>query len=170
MHISTVPFAFFIAILGTFTIAAPVADTVITPGGRRTRNNVHQVPAGGRIAHIGKDIHVFASNGSVVHVATPNGTASAPGFASGWITYASWLNTGAAIGSFKTSWTVPPAPATWNNQLIYLFNSIEPSNGDAIMQPVLQYGLSQAGGGQSWGVASWYLYADQVLSYPKQKY
>ncbi|KAJ7478361.1 hypothetical protein FB451DRAFT_1452760 [Mycena latifolia] len=165
MRISTVrSFALIAVLLTPISLAVPVTDTVLTPGGHRVRGNVHQVPAGGHIKHVGSDIHIIGSNGSVVHVATPTSAASPPALVkSGWITFAGWFNTGAPIGSFKTSWTVPPAPATWHNQLIYLFNAIQPGSGSAIMQPVLQYGVSPAGGGQSWGVAFWYLYSDQVF-------
>jgi len=38
-----------------------------------------------------------------------------------------------------------------------LFNSIEPASYDTILQPVLQYGPSAAGGGAYWAVASWYV-------------
>jgi hypothetical protein len=43
-----------------------------------------------------------------------------------------------------------------------LFNSIEPASGNAILQPVLQYGPSAAGGGGYWAIASWYLVGGQT--------
>ncbi|KAJ6565882.1 hypothetical protein DFH09DRAFT_1314664 [Mycena vulgaris] len=165
-HPSIQSFALLAAVFSPLALAGPVkSDTVLTPGGHRNRASIHAVPAGGRIAHVDGAIHVLAANGSVVHIASPTPAASPPALAkTGWITFASWFNTaGPSIGSFVASWTVPPAPTTWNNQLIYLFNSIEPAAGNAIMQPVLQYGLSPAGGGQFWGVASWYLFQDQVF-------
>jgi hypothetical protein len=39
--------------------------------------------------------------------------------------------------------------------LIYLFNGIEPAGGNWILQPVLQYGVGAAGGGNYWAIASW---------------
>ncbi|KAJ6631810.1 hypothetical protein B0H10DRAFT_340 [Mycena sp. CBHHK59/15] len=149
-------------------LAAPVASQVLTPKGYRLSTNVREVPAGGRVKHVGSDIHVVDADGTVVHVVTP-GAAPTPTTGAptpeetGWVTYANWLNTGAAIGSFKTTWAVPPVPATWVGQTIFLFNSIEPATFDAIMQPVLQYGGSAAGGGEFWAVASWYLYGDNVF-------
>ncbi|KAJ7723515.1 hypothetical protein DFH07DRAFT_1005307 [Mycena maculata] len=153
------------ALLLPFTLAAPVADTVLTPGGYRPNANITQVPVGGRIAHVGADIHVIDAAGNVVHVATPSPRATKTTGAvtpeeTGWVAYASWLNSGAAIGSFKTTWSVPPVPATWVGQTIFLFNSIEPATFDAIMQP---YGGSAAGGGEYWAVATWYLYGDQTF-------
>jgi hypothetical protein len=53
---------------------------------------------------------------------------------------------------------VPPAPATSNGQTIFLFNGIDPTDPtQAILQPVLQWGTSYAGGGAFWSVASWYV-------------
>ena len=49
---------------------------------------------------------------------------------------------------------VPSAPSV-NGGLIYIFNGIEPSSQNWILQPVLQYGSSPAGGGNYWGIASW---------------
>lgn len=56
--------------------------------------------------------------------------------------------------SFRTTWTVPPAPSTNSGQTIFLFNGIE--NATMIYQPVLQWGPSAAGGGNFWTVASWF--------------
>src|SRR5262249_27743967 len=73
----------------------------------------------------------------------------------GWIAYASWTNnTGHPVSSFRTTWTVPPAPSQHADQTIFLFNGIQ--NSTMIYQPVLQWGPSAAGGGNFWSVASWY--------------
>ncbi|KAJ7433480.1 hypothetical protein B0H11DRAFT_2259336 [Mycena galericulata] len=74
------------------------------------------------------------------------------------------MNTGSTpIEIFTSEFTVPPAPATYDSQTIFIFPSIEPSTFDAIMQPVLQYGGSAAGGGEYWAVATWYLYSDDTF-------
>ncbi|KAJ7679297.1 hypothetical protein DFH06DRAFT_1415368 [Mycena polygramma] len=156
------------AILAPLALGAPAVNTVLTPGGLSDRTKITAVPPGGRIEHVGKKIHVIAANGTVLHVATPtprttSAATNAAALRQGWVTYASWSNTGAPIGSFKSSWNVPKVPAGQHGELLYLFNSIEPAAGDAIMQPVLQYGISPAGGGQYWSVASWYIYQDQVF-------
>ena len=76
-------------------------------------------------------------------------------FGTGWITYASWSNsTGTPVSSFSTQWYVPPAPIAEDGQIIFLFNGIQ--NSTMIYQPVLQWGVSAAGGGNYWAVASWY--------------
>ena len=127
---------------------------------------------GGRLVHVGEEVHVVDADGKVFYVAKNDGTQVRPtpvGDAvnpekTGWVAYASWYNTGSSpISSFVTTWTVPPAPHTYHGQTIFLFNSIEPASGNAILQPVLQYGPSAAGGGRYWAVASWYLVGGQVF-------
>lgn len=56
-------------------------------------------------------------------------------------------------------WKVPKDPSR-GGQLLYLWNGIEPHSGEGVLQPVMQYGSSAAGGGNSWGVASWYVSSD----------
>jgi hypothetical protein len=52
---------------------------------------------------------------------------------------------------------VPPAPAE-NGGLIYLWNGIEDSSEDWVLQPVLQYGENPLSmGGNYWVIASWLL-------------
>jgi hypothetical protein len=82
-----------------------------------------------------------------------------PALGSGWIAYTYWNNgTGKSITSFKTRWVVPPAPVSNDGQLIYLFNGIQNYGYNyGILQPVLQWGASPAGGGSYWAVASWYV-------------
>ena len=121
---------------------------------------------GGQVVHVGDEIHLVDAAGKLVHVAkndgtnvrgTPVGDAASPE-KTGWVAYASWYNTGSSpISSFTTTWSVPPVPRTNHGQTVFLFNSIEPAAGNAILQPVLQYGPSAAGGGAYWAVASWYL-------------
>ncbi|KAJ7450094.1 hypothetical protein B0H11DRAFT_326374 [Mycena galericulata] len=161
--------AAFVWLLFDTTLAVHVTstNTVLIPGGYRANANLHRVSSGSRIAHVGSEIHVFDPNGTVVNVVTPSPatktSAAVTPEETGWVTYANWLNTGTPIGSFGTTWTVPPVPATWHGQTLFLFNSIEPSTFDAIMQPVLQYGGSAAGGGEFWAVATWYLYGDNTF-------
>jgi len=52
---------------------------------------------------------------------------------------------------------VPPAPAQQAAQLLYLWNGVEPGDNSAVLQPVLQWGSSPAGGGAYWALASWYV-------------
>jgi hypothetical protein len=147
-------------------------DYVLTPGGMRPRSQVFHIEPGaildggaGRLRKLHLSGRVLQDYGAMPrrpagrpvmphNIVRPK--THAPGFGSGWITYASWTNnTGAPITSFSTTWVVPPAPATQSGQLIYLFNGIQ--NSGFIYQPVLQWGSSPAGGGNYWAVASWYV-------------
>ncbi|KAJ7092145.1 hypothetical protein C8R44DRAFT_891201 [Mycena epipterygia] len=82
--------------------------------------------------------HVIAANGSILRVVTPKAT---------------------KVKAAK----IPALPAANHGQTVFLFNSIEPNSGDAILQPVLQYGPSAAGGGSFWALATWYLVGDQTF-------
>jgi len=145
---------------------------VLTPQGERPAANVHEVPKDGEVRIVGSEIHLLDASGAVIHVA-PNdnaqirpssaSTSAVDPFQTGWIAYAYWYNTGTSpISSFTTTWAVPAVPATDDGQTVFLFNSIEPASGDAILQPVLQYGPSAAGGGSYWAVASWYLVGSET--------
>jgi hypothetical protein len=52
---------------------------------------------------------------------------------------------------------VPADPAVKGSQSDFFFSSLEPSSGASILQPVLQWGTSAAGGGQGYFIASWYV-------------
>ena len=148
-----------------FTLAAPLEseETVLTPAGLRSTSSVLQVPDGGSINISENEIQLLNASKNIIHVAPINNsetkleTSGTVPQESGWVAYASWYNTGSPISSFTTLWSVPPAPVTNHGQTIFLFNSIEPASGDAILQPVLQYGPSAAGGGAYWAVSTWYV-------------
>ncbi len=74
----------------------------------------------------------------------------------GWVEYADWTAT-QTPGTLATTWHVPDVPAADVGQTIFYFPSYEPANGQAIVQPVLQYGVSAAGGGSYWAIASWWV-------------
>jgi hypothetical protein len=149
------------------------ADLLPTPGGFLPADRVHRVEpghvidhSGGRSRQLDPDGRVVADYGELAeptgrgplmpqHVRLPEDV-EPPAFGSGWITYAWWQNTtGRPVSALSTTWRVPPAPRTSNNQLIYLFNGIE--NSTHILQPVLQWGVSPAGGGPYWAIASWWV-------------
>jgi hypothetical protein len=138
---------------------------VLTPFGYRDAANVHLVPPGFDLTAM-PDGHIRMANAATgARVDFPKWVeaAVAPFSDSGWISYASWLNkTGSPVKSFTTAWTVPAAPTSYSGQTLFLFNSIEPTSGTAILQPVLQYGPSAAGGGKNWAVASWYVVGTQA--------
>lgn len=113
----------------------------------------------------GKVLHVAQNTGAKIRAPSPSAASSdIEPLQTGWVAYADWYNTlSSPISSFKTTWDVPKEPGTkTDGQTIFLFNSIEPANGDAILQPVLQWGPSAAGGGTYWAVATWYLVGSDV--------
>lgn len=74
-----------------------------------------------------------------------------------WITYAEWKNESSnPIAFFKTTWVVPPEPETKGIQVVLLFNGLENNNRSHILQPVLQWGRTAAGGGNFWAISNWY--------------
>ena len=124
---------------------------------------------GGKLVHTGNEVRLIDAAGKLIHSAKNDGSdprANEKGVLpqqSGWVAYAHWYNSGGSpIKSFVTTWTVPPAPRTYHGQTVFLFNSIEPASFNAILQPVLQYGPSAAGGSAYWTVASWYVVGSQA--------
>jgi len=101
----------------------------------------------------------------------------------GWQSWASF-NTpnNETFTSFLGYFTTPNAPPAWakfDDAILYLFTGLQsdnwvpdydvpvtpPSNFD-IIQPVIQYGGgSENGGGEYWGVASWYVTVDNTRSF-----
>ncbi|KAJ7230763.1 hypothetical protein C8J57DRAFT_1329637 [Mycena rebaudengoi] len=153
-----------VGFLATFAIASPSRKWVFAPG-NRAATNIYEIPAGGSLARVGSRIHVLAANGTVIHVATA-GAPTAGQFkfpvsraapVDGWVAFAYFLNPGfSVISSFTSTWEVPPLPETDHGQTIYLFNAVQ-NFSNTILQPVLQYGPSPAGGGPFWAVASFFL-------------
>jgi len=73
----------------------------------------------------------------------------------GWIVWGESMGT--SYTSFNGGWKVPTAPVSSNSQTIFFFTGFEDAAGDEIIQPVLQWGPSEAGGGAYWSVASWWV-------------
>jgi hypothetical protein len=133
---------------------------VSTPGGFRRRSDVHLVqPGESVIKRAGASFVMNLATGQLTGSSAVGIAARNPADQSGgWVTWASWRNaTGTAISSFATSWVVPAAPVAPANQLVYLFNGLQNAGGSEILQPVLQWGSSGAGGGPFWSIASWHV-------------
>lgn len=74
-----------------------------------------------------------------------------------------WASNDSVIGGdqfyeFGGDWTVPAPPP--DNNLVFMFNGLEPGDGSKILQPVLWWGVSHAGGGNYWSIAAWWVWAD----------
>jgi hypothetical protein len=74
----------------------------------------------------------------------------------GWVAFTSQDSTPAfsSWAALNSILVVPPTPSD-TSAIIYLFNGVEPQSGFQIMQPVVQWGNSPAGGGQYWAAANW---------------
>jgi hypothetical protein len=155
------------------------SELVLTPGGWRPRSQVHSVESGHHISGKGGRLRkVETSTGEIVEdygetskdqhprITPPKKKPdpSAPLTDTGWILNTGWSNlSGEPIAYFSTSWAVPSAPPADDNQVIFLFNGLEQSGdgstplGPYILQPVLQWGNSYAGGGNYWAITNWYV-------------
>lgn len=134
---------------------------MLTPGGFRHPSLVHEVGPTETLRFSEKRATILDMDGEEVECIdlTLQKKGSIPELGHGWIAFSGWTNlTDNPVIYFRTSWTVPPEPLTKGSQTIYLFNGISPSkHSDAILQPVLQWGPSEAGGGKRWSIASWYV-------------
>lgn len=140
------------------------ANLVLTPGGFRHKSLVHHIDRDHEVHHSAtsrrvRNIHTDQFRAIAEEAILPG---QVPALGSGWICYTGWVNdTGSPITAFRSTWTVPPEPTTGGQQTIFLFNGIDPKNAaTGILQPVLQWGASYAGGGQHWSIASWYVSGD----------
>eukprot|EP01095_Lingulamoeba_sp_RSL-Kostka_P004852 TRINITY_DN1608_c0_g1_i1.p1 TRINITY_DN1608_c0_g1~~TRINITY_DN1608_c0_g1_i1.p1 ORF type:complete len:284 (-),score=130.53 TRINITY_DN1608_c0_g1_i1:142-993(-) len=85
----------------------------------------------------------------------------------GWAAYAEDL-TNKNFDSFGGVWTVPNKPQQDGLQTLFLFTGFQNSMGFedvgvSIIQPVLQWGQSEAGGGEYWAIASWFVGAGNAV-------
>jgi hypothetical protein len=166
------------------TTASTTGEMVMTPAGLMPKSRVHFVEPGTELrvynGHIQKiesashrllqDFGEVSITNDPIHNQTSGTTldlsrAGDPGVVpkavNGWAAYTYWSNTATTkpITSFTTSWTVPAAPSTKSDQTIFLFNGMQDGEtaSSYIIQPVLQWGESAAGGGSYWAITNWYV-------------
>ena len=160
-------------------------DMVLTPGGFRPKSLVNFVEPGYGLIHEDGTINKIelATNrriklppppaldvpfgafgpgraAAAQHLAPSAQNGAVPGtLPDGWQTYAWWDSGASPITFFSTAWSVPLAPATAAaGETVFLFNGIQNTGANfGILQPVLQWGSSAAGGGNYWSIASWYV-------------
>jgi hypothetical protein len=125
------------------------SEFVTVPGGRRHRQSVRRVESG----------HRFSFGEGAATRLRPKASPGPPDSAN-WITCGSWTDASSqnAVTSLVSNWVVPPEPTNKASQLLYLFNGLEPANGQLILQPVLQWGdsgIGNDGQGSFWTIASW---------------
>lgn len=134
-------------------------DYVTTPFGLVHSSCVTEVAEGSRIA----DPHTIVISDhteKLSHCLHPmRHTRRPPDAINGWVEAADW-EAAATPQSLSTTWVVPDIPTGPSGQLLYYFPSFMPQAQNRIIQPVLQYGVGAAGGGNYWAIASWYVTSD----------
>jgi hypothetical protein len=153
-----------------------------SPEGLVSSSDAHAVGPADVVDGSGGELRVRTRRGDIVSdygapaspsfaaSATTTPAVSASGLGTGWIADSYWNdgNSASPVTSFSTTWTVPPAPASRDGQTIFLFNGQQWQVGSsvAILQPVLQWGVSSAGGGNYWSVACWYVTGSTAMYSP----
>lgn len=153
--------------------ASPPPGKVIMPGGKIVdKACVFEVPDNATVTNEGDVVvngkvtahHEPCAAAQATAVAAPasavSGKVQRPAL-NGWVEN-TWAD--ASPGGFwkeiAADWTVPPAPTSNLNKIIYLFPSLTSTWGGSgeIIQPVLQYGGNGEFGGNYWVMSSWYVY------------
>jgi hypothetical protein len=155
-------------------------EMVQVPGKLMRSDCVHEIPKGASVVvgSDGKTTGDVLKDGAVIahydpcteepistrHMASEQNPMKTPGHApiptfNGWVADAQEnVSLGASdnIDWMSGEFVVPNNPSV-NGGTIFLFNGIEPTGENWILQPVLQYGPSAAGGGNYWAIASWFV-------------
>ncbi len=119
---------------------------------------VYQVPSGAYIRHKTGRIKVIYNGETILTIINKHKQKTlknenhviVPDF-NGWIEQANDWSV-SEITYFSAYWDVPSPPST-TRSVIFLFPAIEPSDGSAIIQPVLEWNRR---GAPKWTIASWY--------------
>ncbi|KAJ7058550.1 hypothetical protein C8F01DRAFT_1371329 [Mycena amicta] len=129
---------------------------------------VFLAPSGSRVQPSGRNMEVFAPNGTLIHTfenVIPNNlkTKRQPTLArrqdlSSTEAYAQFNTTpDNFIQSFNTTFVIPPAPTTFDSQIIFLSANVQVLDADGVpfgnLRAALQYGGSWVQGGPFWTYA-----------------
>jgi hypothetical protein len=75
----------------------------------------------------------------------------------GWVAW-TVAEASAGFSAFSAKWIVPAEPEDKSSSAtIFYWNGLEPDSRDAVIQPVLQWGPSAAGGTKEFAIASWWV-------------
>jgi len=188
-----------LAVSGLFTGSVAQAQTIASqatmnhpgwvqiPGELIRPDCVHEIPSGANVeienGRITGDVtlkgaflaHYDACPEDAV-ITRPQGRtqnlSNPPGTGNGWVEADQWnvsLNSKDNIDFMGGNWTVPSYPSS-NGALIYLFDGIEPSTENWILQPVLQYGSNGAFGGNYWVLSTWMVGPNNYVFYSTPEY
>ncbi|KAH9477351.1 hypothetical protein JR316_0009557 [Psilocybe cubensis] len=154
--------------------ASDADELVLTPVGMVPKSNVHIVPQGGKILHSASEVRLLDADGKVLHASAlkksskpfftaHNKTEPAVGPRNLQSATVLALAQVSSVSGFQSRWVLPPLPQVNSGQLLMYFSGLAPPSIDALIQPTLQYGVSAAGGGNFWSVASWFITSTQIF-------
>jgi hypothetical protein len=158
------------------------ADWAQIPGELVRPDCVHEIPNGAKVeTKAGKITGDITMNGALLahydpcleeavstrHLGVTPGVGHVPA-GNGWVEAEQWDDASHNVDLEYGFWTVPQNPKQ-NGGLIYLFNGLEPSSQNYILQPVLQYGVGYAGGGNYWAIASWLVGTNYAFHSPLER-
>jgi len=132
-------------------------EMVLTPNGYRPSRCVREVPSDSIISKEEDFIRITKPSGDeeLLEYCNYKNNRSRSVEDSGWIVYASEASQ-TSYNFFSGDWNVPATPVNSEGQTVFFFLGFIDHIQNEIIQPVLQWGQSAAGGGEYWGVASWW--------------
>jgi len=129
------------------------------PSGKLVHKDcIHQIENGAVISHKGDKIVVSNGESKMEYSACPHPSRNLR-HGPAWKTWGQYRNAN-KITYLTGTWDVPSMPSSVSGQILYFWNGVEPDDNSAVLQPVLQWGFTPAGGGDYWAVSSWYVSAD----------
>jgi hypothetical protein len=138
------------------------ADYGIVPGGIVMHKDcVHQIPDGAVASYDlsvtlnGKKIAQYAECKHKKYRLAGAADGATPGTGNGWVESSWAYSSKTQFNHLDTGYWLVPATPVNHGQTIFFFPSLE--NNASIIQPVLQWGPSAAGGGAFWTFANWYV-------------
>jgi len=161
-------FLFFIAALTAAVLGdemSPRPGYVHAPGGRLLhRDCIHPFPVDPVISMVNDDVGGVVLKGAdgSTHNYPPCPKSPKALHGAAWRAWTQYENSG-ILTSHYGEWAVPPAPKSNDGQILYFWNGVEPDDNSAVLQPVLQWGSTPAGGGSYWAAASWYVSSERAF-------
>jgi len=169
---------------------ASATELAVTPFGLMPKSCVHAVSANQMVVNepgktmirnkeTQEDEQIMGRCSEQVSILAKEGQRQAepnsPMLPDGWAAYAFSGKDAQSLTSYNGTWTVPDTPQDEGQQVLFLFTGLQnlyDENGNAlrggvtnIIQPVLQFGVSEAGGGDYWALASWYVDSNNHAHY-----
>jgi hypothetical protein len=141
------------ALIATSSAATstPPPDYVLVPGGYMHTSCVRPAPPSASPPSTPCG-HPFLRRSNATH-------------GSAWKAWAQVSAPSGSVSSINSTWVVPGPPISPTDQTLFFWNGVEPEDTSAVLQPVLQWGTSAAGGGPYWAYASWYVSASHGSHY-----